>query len=184
MKKKTCVKLNNNTFVVLPGIKSKLDLLKNELTKKANQFRKNSEPSVHVIASNNLPTTTLSTENCLTPSTESNPTIAHNSSSSIRIPKPEEKIKQDLIRSIDDWCKKENGNKDQQIIQLIDSVDYDIIIDVNLNKTLIKCECGSISTLGQKDKHFIVSHCFKRLQSVVRNADGYLVHLVFENKML
>ncbi len=25
LKKKTCVKLNNNTFVVLPGIKSKID---------------------------------------------------------------------------------------------------------------------------------------------------------------
>ncbi len=43
LKKKTCVKLNNNTFAVLPGIKSKLDLLKNELTKKANQFKKNSK---------------------------------------------------------------------------------------------------------------------------------------------
>jgi hypothetical protein len=101
------------------------------------------------------------TENGLTPSTEPNPTIAHNSSSSIHISKPEEKIKQDLIRSIDDWCKKANGNKDQQIIQLNDSVDYDIIIDVNLNKTLIKCQCGAISTLGQKDNNFIVSHFFK-----------------------
>jgi hypothetical protein len=61
------------------------------------------------------------------------------SSSSTDYLKPEEKIKQNLIQSIEDWCTKGTGNKDQQMVQLDESIDYEIVIDLNLNKTLIKC---------------------------------------------
>jgi hypothetical protein len=80
LKKKMCVKLNNNTFVVLPGIKNKMNLLKNSLMKIANQFKKNSKSSTNVITPNNTSTVTLATNNYLNPSNESNPTTANNSS--------------------------------------------------------------------------------------------------------
>ena len=40
LKKKTCVKLNNNSFVVLPGLKTKMEFLTSALIKKRNDLKK------------------------------------------------------------------------------------------------------------------------------------------------
>ena len=42
LKKTTCLKLNNNSFIVLPDIKSKLSLLKCALSKKRNELKRES----------------------------------------------------------------------------------------------------------------------------------------------
>jgi hypothetical protein len=53
------------------------------------------------------------------------------------------------------------------MIKLNENVDYDIIIDQSLNRTLIKYQCGVTSTLSQKNNHFIVSQFFQRFHFVV-----------------
>ncbi|CAF5201294.1 unnamed protein product, partial [Rotaria magnacalcarata] len=63
LKKKLCVKLNNNSFAVLPGIRSKMNLLKNVLTKKRNQLRKEpSQTSPDIVAINNASSIILTAE--------------------------------------------------------------------------------------------------------------------------
>jgi hypothetical protein len=135
-----------------------MNLLKNELVKKANQLKKKSKSSTDDISTNRASTATLATNNSLNSPNGSDPTVANNSSSSTGYLKPEEKIKRHLIQSIEDWCKKGKENRDQQMVQLNESIDYEIVTDLHSNKTLIKCQCGAISTLGQKDNNFIVSH--------------------------
>lgn len=48
LKKKTCVKLNDNSFAVLPGIKSKVNLLKNCLVKNMNQLKKRNNNNIFI----------------------------------------------------------------------------------------------------------------------------------------
>ncbi|CAF5163177.1 unnamed protein product, partial [Rotaria magnacalcarata] len=65
LKKTTCVKLNNNSFTVLPGIKSKMNLLKSTLMKKCNALKKGvskipsniiltNHPSVNTLVNNSI----------------------------------------------------------------------------------------------------------------------------------
>ncbi|CAF2895383.1 unnamed protein product [Rotaria sp. Silwood2] len=62
LKKKTCIKLNTNAFSVLPGIKSKMILLKNALIKKQNELKKrNKKMSSNIPMSNNISSITSTT---------------------------------------------------------------------------------------------------------------------------
>ena len=72
----------------------------------------------------------------------------------------EEKIKQQIIHSLQAWCKKEKENDSQRVLQFNENIDYEIIIDLDRKKTLIKCQCGSTSTLGQKEDKYLVSNLF------------------------
>ncbi|CAF4218138.1 unnamed protein product, partial [Rotaria sp. Silwood2] len=71
---------------------------------------------------------------------------------------PEEKIKQQIIESLNDWCQKMKENNGQKMFQLKENVDYEIFIDIIEKKVLVKCQCGKTTTLGQKDNTYIVSH--------------------------
>lgn len=145
-----CVKLNSNSFTVLPGIKSKMNILKSALLKKFNLLKKQSlNTSSDIRPMNNSSTTSSSTNyNTANHTSVSLPTSSLNS---------EDKLKQHLIQSIDDWCKKMNQNKDEKIFHLKENIDYNFLIDLNSNKVLIQCQCGKVSTLGQKDNSYIVS---------------------------
>ena len=124
LKRTTCVQLNNSSFVVLPGVKSEMNLLKNALRKKCNQL-KNDAPktSSHIIITNNSSTTIMATNNTDN-STDKFPVITTDTSLSSNL-KPEEKIKQYLVNSLNAWCQKtkdgQNGNK--QLFYLKENID-------------------------------------------------------------
>ncbi|CAF4035177.1 unnamed protein product [Rotaria sordida] len=166
LKKKTCIKLNNNSFVVLPGIKSKMNLLKNAIMKKYYQLKKGtSKTPSNILVTNNLSTNSLVSNNS-TDSANGCLNTPTNTSSSLNINlKTEEKIKQYLIKSLDEWCEKmkEIKNKNQQILHLQENVDYEIVIDINANKVLIRCQCGATATLGQKNNNYILSNYIRHL---------------------
>jgi len=161
LKKKICVKLNNNTHAVLPGIKSKMNILKNSLVKKCNQFKKitsTTSLSNPVISSS---FTTTSFNNNSTSSTDgSTQSLTNTHTSSNVILTTEEQIKQQLIKSLNDWCREMKENQNRQIIQLDANDDYEIIIDIKAGKVLIRCQCGATSTLGKKNNNYIVGYVF------------------------
>lgn len=157
LKKITCVKLNNNSFAVLPGVKSKMSLLRSTLSKKYQEIKKNAKKSLNMSTTNTMAdnTSIFNNSNISTDipgSTNTLSSIAAHSSS-------EETIKQYLVDSLNEWCKriKQNNNENDQILELNEDVDYQIIIDVNGNKAIIKCKCGTASTLGKKENTYIVS---------------------------
>ncbi|CAF2750293.1 unnamed protein product [Rotaria sp. Silwood2] len=76
---------------------------------------------------------------------------------------PEEKIKKQIIESLNDWCQKIKENNDQKMFQLKENVDYEIFIDIIGKKVLVKCQCGKTTTLGQKDNTYILSNFFRHL---------------------
>ncbi|CAF2124141.1 unnamed protein product [Rotaria magnacalcarata] len=156
LKKKICVKLNNNTFVVLPGIKSKMQLLKAALTKKRNELRREmSKPSSNPISTNNTSFTIL-----LNSSNEQSTII---SSSIASNSKSDDEQKQDIINLIDEWCKKMKEENNKQDFHLKESIDYEIVANYMLNKASVKCQCGITATLGIKSNNYILSHYIRHL---------------------
>ena len=47
-----------------------------------------------------------------------------------------------------------------EMLELKENVDYNIIIDLDENKALIRCKCGTTTTLGKKDNNFLVSYMY------------------------
>ncbi|CAF3866556.1 unnamed protein product [Rotaria magnacalcarata] len=151
-----CVKLNNNTFVVLPGIKSKMKLLKAALTKKRNERRREmSKTSSNTISTNNTSNTILSN------SSNEQPTII--SSSIASNSKSDDEQKQHIINLIDELCEKMKEEKNKQDFHLKESIDYEIIANYMLNKASIKCQCGITATLGKKSNSYILSNYIRHL---------------------
>jgi hypothetical protein len=82
LKKQMCVKLNTNLFVVLPGIKSKMMLLKNALTKKRNDLKKETPKIPSNIMKNNLSSNSSATDYSSNSTHSSAQQLVNNSSSS------------------------------------------------------------------------------------------------------
>ncbi|CAF4070154.1 unnamed protein product [Rotaria sp. Silwood2] len=164
LKKKLCVKLNNNSFAILPGIKSKMKLLKNALTKKRNQFRRESSKTApDIVAINNTPSIILTAEN-LTYSSNSfaQPPVNISSSSAVTLNINDEQ-KQHIIHLLNEWCEKIKEDSSQQHIKLKEGVDYELIVDCMSNKALIKCQCGTSTTLGKKNNIYILSNFIRHI---------------------
>ncbi|CAF5190197.1 unnamed protein product [Rotaria magnacalcarata] len=107
LKKKLCVKLTNNSFAILSGIKSKMKLLKNVLTKKRNQFRR--EPpktSPDMVAINNASSIILTADNLTYSSNLSTQPSINISSPSAVILTINDEQKQHIIHLLDEWCDK------------------------------------------------------------------------------
>ncbi|CAF1349231.1 unnamed protein product [Rotaria sordida] len=166
LKKKTCIKLNDNSYAILPGIKSKMNILTKALLKKYNELKKEaSKISSNITMTNNLSTTALTTTNSVRSSDQSSRILEPISSLSNTSSTAETRIKQHIKQLINDWCKRtiENENSDERHFQLIENRDYEIIIDIVSTKVVIRCECGAVSTLGQKDKNYVLSNYIRHL---------------------
>jgi hypothetical protein len=158
LKKQTCLKLNTNLFVVLPGIKSKMMLLKKALTKNQKESKKESTNISLNTATNNIPSNSSSTDYSNNSTGLSAQTLVNNSSSSIINSNVEENIKNHVITLLNDWLNKMEQNKHQKNFQIKEGIDYEIIANSNSNKVMINCQCGVNSTLGQKNNKYVVSY--------------------------
>jgi len=156
LKMKTCVKLNNNTYAVLPGIKSKMNILKNSLVKKCKQLKKITSTT----SSYDATTNSLFNNNSINFTDESVQPRATTHPSLNVILTTEEQIKQHLIKSLNDWCKDMKEIQNREVFQLEANTDYEIIVDIKAKKVLIRCQCGTAATLGQKNDNYLVSYFF------------------------
>ncbi|CAF1314529.1 unnamed protein product [Adineta ricciae] len=150
LKKKTCLKLKTNSHVVLPGIKSKMKLLKKALTRKYDEIK-----NVTTTFSNQ----SMSMDTSFTNSTVDN-ALPNTTSSTL-----EENVKIHLINSMKEWCRKTKQDNAQRTLDMVEGTDYEIVVDCTSNKVYIKCQCGKTSTLGQKNNLFILSNYIRHLTS-------------------
>ncbi|CAF1051010.1 unnamed protein product [Rotaria magnacalcarata] len=104
------------------------------------------------------------------------------SSSGIINLQAEQQIKPYRIEALKDWSKKmnENNDKNKNILKLQENTDYEIIVDINGNKVLIRYECGATSTLVRKENTYLLSNYLRHLankspciivQKKLKNAD-------------
>ncbi|CAF3886684.1 unnamed protein product [Rotaria sp. Silwood1] len=163
LKKQMCLKLNTNLFVVLPGIKSKMMLLKNALTKKSNELKKETPKIYSNIMANNVTSNSSATDYSSNSTYSSAQQLVKNSSSSATSSNFKENLKIHLINLLNDWVDKMEQNKNQKNFQITEGIDYEIIVNSIVNKVLIKCQCGIISTLGQKNNSYVLSNYIRHL---------------------
>ncbi|CAF1354879.1 unnamed protein product [Rotaria sordida] len=103
LKKKTSIKLNSNSFVVLRGIKSKMMLLKNALTKKRNELKKQTTKiSSNIMMTNNTASISLIIDHSTNSTCSSEQELANNSSSSGTTSNFEENVKKHLIKLLNE----------------------------------------------------------------------------------
>ena len=160
LKKKFCVKLNDGSFTVLPGIKSKMNILKQLLLKKREEEIKISRKhfSTVLVQIPKSSSTDLSKKNsavstlpCVNDSCE--PSISPSATAQAT-----NESKQWIIHLVNEWCAKVVEDEHQSDFHLEEGVDYEVlIITFSPDKVFIECKCGSRSTLGQKNGNYIVS---------------------------
>lgn len=161
LKKKTCVKLNTNLHIALPGIQSNMKLLKSALTKKKNQTEREITPmSLNQIMTNNTSSNTSFVDNSFNGTFSSEQESTNNTSSINTSSTFEKNIKNHLINALKEWCQKIKQNNNQHNFEIEEGIDYEIIVNSISNKAYIKCQCGKNTTLGQKNNSFIVSHFY------------------------
>lgn len=161
LKKATCLKLNNNSFTILPGVKSKLNLLKCALTKKRNELKRESSKKSSNILITNILSDYNSMNNHLNHSTDTLvATLSNTFTPSINNHvSAQDTIKHYIIDSVNDWCEKmRKADNQYEMLELKENLDYDVIIDLDGNKVVVRCKCGTIATLGKKDNNYIVSY--------------------------
>ena len=101
LKKEMCVKLNNNSYAVLPGVKCKANLLTNALMKVSNQLKKTLK-TPNIVIENDLPTTDLMVNNA----NNSRKTFSATLLNTFATPKDnlitEDNIKRQIVESLND----------------------------------------------------------------------------------
>ncbi|CAF2961111.1 unnamed protein product [Rotaria sp. Silwood2] len=180
LKKKICIKLNNNSFAVLPGIASKMKILKAALLKKHNEIKKEAQKkSLNVVSIPDAPSTILSAQISTSSTDLSVPNSSSASSSLTTGLKTIHEYKEHIIYLLDNWCLKIRLEYHQPKFLLKESLDYEIIINLILKKAVIQCQCGSNTTLGQKDTNFI--QCGSVALEIMQSQDISSVECLLEN---
>ncbi|CAM4819730.1 unnamed protein product [Rotaria magnacalcarata] len=112
--------------------------------------RESPKTSPDIVARNNASSIILTTDNLTYSSNSSTqPSINISSSSAVTLTINDEQ-KQHIIQLLDEWREKIKEDSNQQHIKLKEGVDYELIVDYMPNKALIKCQCGTSTTLGKK----------------------------------
>ncbi|CAF2136875.1 unnamed protein product [Rotaria magnacalcarata] len=150
-KESLCLKLNNNSFKVLPGVESSFIYLTELLSKKRNEVTNSITQKLNHRASSNIAAATnIATSDNITSSAISTASISTQSQSDIvthNIVTTPDQHRQLINRAIEEWVLKNKNKFGDQDLKLIQGVDCDIYITVNPNKAVIRCNCGIKATL-------------------------------------
>ena len=159
LKKKFCVKLNDGSFTVLPGIKSKMSILKQLLLKKREEEAKISRKhfSTMLVQTAKSSSTDLSKNNSAVSTLPNVNDSCEPSISPSATAQSTNESKQRIIHLVNEWCAKVIEDEHQSDFHLEEGVDYEVLITFSPDKAFIECKCGSRSTLGQKNENYIVS---------------------------
>ena len=150
-KKSLCLQLNDNSFIVLPGIESSFAYLTDLLMKKKNEATKlvaqRRDPHV---ASDIAAATTIATSDDTIPSSIPATSISTQAQFNIvnhSIVKTPDQHRQSINRAINDWITKKKDKFGDRDLKLIQGIDYDVHITVNPEKAVVLCNCGVKATL-------------------------------------
>ena len=160
LKQETCLKLNDNSFIVLPGIRSGCDELRALLSKKRDEEAKGSNRhNPHAILTpvhpSSLPLVALPSVT----TTVSSPLLLPLALTSIQSRLTTKSIVDHLAsinKNIQDWIEKIKVKLSIPRLLLVDATDYRIEVAPAMDSAYIVCQCGVRSTLGKYKESFVV----------------------------
>ena len=165
IKKETCFRLQDNSFVIKPGIESSIKYLKelllaknNECSKQLKAKMKSSARITDFTHSAQSPSSSSITFTTITP--------ILNATQPIKMSIDEHK--KYVLEKITEWC---NNNKENLLLQDFDLKENEhFILKITHGNTdlegLIRCKCGVKTTLPTKDGRFVLSNFYKHIQTV------------------
>ena len=160
LKQETCLKLNDNSFIVLPGIRSGCDELRALLSKKRDEEAKGSNRhNPHAILTpvhpSSLPLAALPSVT----TTVSSPLLRPLALTSIQSRLTTKSIVDHLAsinKNIQDWIEKVKVKLSIPRLLLVDATDYRIEVAPAMDSAYIVCQCGVRLTLGKNKESFVV----------------------------
>ena len=165
IKKETCFRLQDNSFVIKPGIESSIKYLKELLLAKNNGSLKQLKTKMK--SSARITDFTHSTQSPSSSSiTFTTTTPILNTTQPIKMSIDEHK--KYVLEKITEWC---NNNKENLLLQDFDLKENEhFILKITHGNTdlegLIRCKCGVTTTLPTKDGRFVLSNFYKHIQTV------------------
>lgn len=151
IKKEVCFVLNDNTYVIKPGIKASMDYLRDLFFKKQREMGKN-----------------LNREY-----SNSSGTVSMRISTSEIVPNEQRATTIDsvnhrlfLIQSIDEWCIKNENSLNAIHLKLIEGTDFFISEPSATGDFIhIRCSCRISSKLPRQGNHFQLSNFYRHLKA-------------------
>ena len=161
-KESLCLKLDNHTYTILPGIKSSFTYLTELLIKKKTEIARSLRQNRINFMSSNFSLTTATNANDTTSISNSNSTtiVSESSQYSIsthNITKAGDRHKNHIISAINQWIEKNKKNFGDNYFKLIPGTDYSINITINPDAAIIRCACGTKSALQLVNKNYQVN---------------------------
>lgn len=151
-KESLCLKLDDNSYTVLPGIKSSFSYLTELLTKKKDEMIRTTKQGrssqslttcsvINTGGTNNSTTVSNSSSTCSASicsqsniaSTDASTSIDHHTNR--------------IVFMINEWVEKNKKKDFHADFTLVRGTDYDVTVCVNPDKAFIRCACGVKATL-------------------------------------
>lgn len=154
VKRQLCFMLNDDNFIVKPGIKASLDYLRDLFHKKQKEI----SSSFYVNRSNSR--NTSSTNRSETDATSQPPDSTTSSSNDANLDH-----RRLIIHGIDEWCSKNGRNLNLNDLQLAENIDYFITPPSDENRSgSIRCACRVSANLFKVGNHVQLSNYYRHLK--------------------
>jgi hypothetical protein len=162
LKESLCLKLDDNSFIVLPGIKSSFSYLTELLTKKKDDLARTARqgknfsipPTLSTITNININnTTSISNSSAHTASAISSQSDVEQSDSV----KTMNRHKKHIVCSVTEWIQKNREKLGDSDLTITEGRDYHVTVTVDPALAIIRCRCGIKSTLPLvRDKYQVI----------------------------
>ncbi|CAF4170949.1 unnamed protein product [Rotaria sp. Silwood2] len=168
LKEKLCLKSDDDTYVVKPGIKSLMNYFCELIIKKKEEYvrisskQRGSTSTVFCITPSSFVTNGIPSTQQQQLSSSTVTTIVQPSST---MPMDENYHRNFIVNSINNWCQKYPSK-----LSLTEGVDYHLFLTLSDDRSFtakIKCGCGSKIGLVKLGKKFQMSNFYKHLASLL-----------------
>lgn len=151
-KESLCLKLDDNSYTVLPGIKSSFSYLTELLTKKKDEMIRTARQGRSSQSFSSCSATNTDDTNNGTTVSDSSSTCPISICSQSNIASKDAETSIDyhtkrIILIINEWVEKNKKKTFNAYFTLIRGTDYDVHVSVNPDKAFIRCACGVKATL-------------------------------------
>ena len=151
-KESLCLKLDDDSYIVLPGIKSSFSYLTELLTKKREEMAGIVRQGKSFYGSSTCSVTNTNDTNNITMifNPSSLTSVSASSQSNIGLDDVTKSIdhhRKRIILNINQWVQKNKKSLSNADFSLVQGIDYDVNVTVNPDTAIVQCACGAKSTL-------------------------------------
>ena len=153
VKRQICFLLDDNTYVIKPGIRGSIEYLRDLFLQKTKEL---SKPGNEKTSNNRRRSSTM---------LSSDVTISQESSASPRSASPIDH-RFFIVNSIEEWCSRNGGDLDLPNLKLIDGTDYFFIrSSSDSDFAQIRCGCRASARLPRQGNNFQLSNFYRHLKN-------------------